>query len=206
MRKMGTSMTLLSCSALALLVACAGREESAKDQVFEAPTPAVTAHEHEKAPAGRLAAMSPGKPKAPVGISIAPGTASLPIGVPVGLVLSLRTDAAAEGVELTLQGAPGVELLAPAAPMVLGPSKAGGQVEVPVQLILTGEGPARLSGLIILESAGQRQTRAVSMNVPAQAAANRAPRIPAAAATKPRLVTDSTGELIRSMEVEANVE
>jgi len=205
MRKMGTSMTLLSCSALVLLAACAGREEDSRDQVFEAPTSAVTAREHGKAP-GRLAAMSPGKPKAPVGISLAPGSASLPVGVPVGLVLSLRTDAVAEGVELTLQGAPGVELLAPTAPMVLGPSEAGGQVEVPVQLILTGEGPARLSGLIVLESAGQRQTRAVSINVPAQATATRAPGVPTAAATKPRLVTDSTGELIHSMEVEAAVE
>jgi len=206
MREMGTSMTLLSCSALALLAACAGREEDSRDQVFEAPTPAITAHEHGKAPAGRLAAMSPGKPKAPVGISLAAGSASLPVGVPVGLVLSLRTDAAAEGVELTLQGALGVELLAPAAPMVLGPAKAGGQVEVPVQLILTGEAPARLSGLIVLESGGQRQTRAVSINVPAQGAPTRASGVRTAAATKPRLVTDSMGELIHSMEVEAVVE
>ena len=196
-------MTLLSCSALALFAACAGREEAAKEFVGAAE---VAAHEHGKEPAGRLASMSLGKPAAPVGISVAPGTSRLLVAVPAGLVLILRTDAAAEGVEVALQGGPGIELLAPSLPMVLGPMAAGTQVEVPVQLILTGEGPARLSGLIVLESAGQRQTRAVSINVPAQATATGAPRVTAAAATKPHLVTDSTGGLIHSMEVEAAVE
>jgi len=205
MRKTG-SRVVVSCSALALLAACAGREEGAKDHVFGAPTPAVTAHEHGKAPADGLAAMSPGKPRAPVGISIVPGTASLPIGAPVGLALRLHTDTAVDGLELTLEAGPGVELLAPTALMTLGPAPAGGEVEVPVQLVLTGEVPARLSGLIVLETAGQRQTRAVSRNVPAKATATRAPGVPGTAATKPRLVNDSTGELLHSMKVEAVVE
>jgi len=205
MRKIG-SMAVLSCSALALLAACAGREEGAQEPVGTARVPAVTAYEHGKASAGRLAAMSPGKPAAPVGISIARGTTSLLVRVPVGLVLSLRTDTAAEGVELTLQGGPGVELLAPSAPMVLGPAQTGGQVDVPVQVILTGEGPARLAGLIVLESAGQRHSRAVSLNLPLDSAGPLTKPAAVAAASKSRFVTDSSGESIHSMRVEAVVQ
>ena len=197
------SKVRLASIAVATLTACAGGE------VGEGPldtlaAPAVAAHANMEQT--RLAAMSPGKPTAPVGLSISPGTESLPVGQPTGLALRLRTDTPVDGLELTLEAGPGVELLAPTAPLTLGPAPAGGEFEVPVQLVVTGEGPARLAGLMVLESAGQSQARSVSINLPVLGmAAGSNPVAAAAAASKVAPVVDSTGEMVRSMQAETTV-
>lgn len=154
----------------------------------------------------RLAGMSPGKPRAPVGLALEGGGGVLVTGVPASATLLLQADADADGVELLLEGSGGVEILAPAGRLFLGPAAAGEVQRVPVQWVVhDSSAPARLEALVVLEAGGERLARPVTLNlrVDGKRRSGDAPSGVAKPSAAP--AEDSTGELIYSMQAETTV-
>lgn len=150
-----------------------------------------------------IARMSHGKPHAPVGLVLDGEPDPLVPGVPAALTLLLQSEVAADGVELSIQGSGGIEVLSPVERLFLGSAGAGGVLRVPVQLVASeGRAPPRLEVLVIVEAGGERLARPVSLNlrVDGQRRPAEAPMAPASSKVAP--VIDSTGELIHSMKAE----
>ena len=153
--------------------------------------------------AARLAGMSPGKPRAPVGLALEGGGGVLVTGVPASATLLLQADADADGVELLLEGSGGVEILAPAGRLFLGPAAAGEVQRVPVQWVVhDSSAPARLEALVVLEAGGERLARPVSLNIPVAGRPRAGSSEVPTASSKTAPVLDSTGELVYSMQAE----